>query len=274
VNQLDQAAAVPVFGHQAAALRRADGVASAPPVASHRQVYVLHSGMNDPDNTAAISLRQGLLARGVRPEDIIVMPARFPGFGASVTGMQENWNRYRAATDPNSTFCQQTYQDLQQELLRRNIRPTDSLTWIGHSAGGQVGLSVCNTAQQSGPFRFRQVITLGTPTAANPAPPEVQVRQYISPSDGVLVATNQMGMDGVTAEAYASRLDSNDRVRVFNSVTHGQWHSDPAVLDRIIAETQPERLPPPRTWWGRIMDSVSWFLETTFGFSWERSRTA
>jgi hypothetical protein len=43
--------------------------------------------------------------------------------------------------------------------------------------------------------------------------------------------------EALTAEAFSTVLDSNDRVRFFSNIGHSEWHTHPAVLDRILRES-------------------------------------
>lgn len=239
----------------------------APARAGGRNVYVLHSGMNDPGNVAANGIRQGLLRRGVRPDDIIVMDNPYPSFSQGVSSTVQNWELYKASTDPRSALSQRTYNNLESRLQASGVTAADRIVWVGHSAGGQMGLTLSDVAAHRGNYRFDTVITMGTPVSTNVAPRAVRVRQYISPSDGVLFATNQVTLDNVRVEAFSSNLDSNDQIRVFSGVTHAQWYRDDLVMDRVMEETNPNARPrQPRAWWKR---AVAWLMEKCLGMTWE-----
>jgi hypothetical protein len=213
------------------------------PTRAKRRIYVLHSGMNDPQNQAALSLRRGLLARGVPLQDILVMDTPYPSLTESLSSAARNLRLYQDSTHPDSRMVQGTRRQLEGRLLSANVHPNDELVWVGHSAGGQLGLTIAGSLPQHSPFKLDSVITLGTPVATNYAPLDTKVRQYVSPGDGVLVGVNQMpagiGPNGeaLTAEAFSTVLDSNDRVRFFSNIGHSEWHTHPAVLDRILRES-------------------------------------
>ena len=216
------------------------------PTRTKRRIYVLHSGMNDPQNCAALSLRRGLLARGIPLQDIIVMDTPYPSLTESLSSAAKNLRLYQHSTHPNSPMVQRSRQQLEEKLQAANVHPNDELIWVGHSAGGQLGLTMAGSLAQNSPFKMDTVITLGTPVATNHAPRDTKVRQYVSAGDGVLVGVNQMpagtGPNGeaLTAEAFSTVLDSNDRVRFFNNIGHSEWHANPAVLDRILKESVPQ----------------------------------
>lgn len=230
-----------------------------------RRVYVLHSGMHtilsDPwKNIFADTLRIELLRRGVADKDIVVLDNPYPT--ASVTNMFP-WGAitlFVGSTVPASPVAQENYLRLHQVLESRGIDPNDSIIWIGHSAGGQMGLTMAHLAsrlekhpklKENAPaYRFNMVITLGTPIVSLELPPEIRLRHYYSPQDKVVRLTTyyapsvlfMMGCP-MCINAFPPRLNEDDRIRIFSSVEHPYWDMDHRVVDRIVREANPHYRP-------------------------------
>jgi pimeloyl-ACP methyl ester carboxylesterase len=181
------------------------------------------------------------------------MNTPYPSLTESLSSAARNLRLYQASTHPDAPMVQRARQQLEEHLHGARVHPNDEVVWIGHSAGGQLGLTMAGSLAQHSPFKLDTVITLGTPVATNHAPRETRVRQYVSPGDGVLVGVNQLPAgtgprgEALTAEAFSTVLDSNDRVRFFSNVGHSEWHSNPAVLDRILRESDQSSINPPDT---------------------------
>lgn len=230
-----------------------------------RRVYVLHSGIhtilaNDNKNIAAETLREGLLARGVDDRDIVVMDNPFPT--ASVRNMfpKECFVMFAESSDPSSKVAQAAYLRLHKALQERGVKEDDEVVWVGHSAGGQMGMTVAYLAKnldrfpallrQAVPYQVRMVITLGAPVCANLLPKDVQLRHYYSPDDKVvsLVAKNGsfvLGLLGYRRQlhVFPPNLAGNAKIRVFFGIEHPYWDVDGRVLDRILREFEPDREP-------------------------------
>ncbi|MBY0405981.1 MAG: hypothetical protein K2X66_18910 [Cyanobacteria bacterium] len=224
--------------------------ATLPRAQSPRHIYVLHSGMRDPGNEAAESIKQGLLKRGVPEGDIITMPPVYPEMNTNPLslgvgrGVSENLSIYRESSQLDSKVSQKAHQNLLKLLKENGVSPQDKLHWVGHSAGGQMGLTLSGRLDRDNKklsntpgFQFDSIITTGSPIATNSAPPEVKIRHYTSESD-----TIQHGslLGGLVGKPIPDNMDGNDVVRHFNQIGHLDWYKDKdtAVFDKIIQDTQ------------------------------------
>lgn len=248
-------------------LRSAAGNPALAAAPAKRKIYVLHSGMNDPENCAAYGFRKGLIARGIPARDIIVLDTPYPSFSEGISAVQKNWNIYRDSTEPGSKISRDAYAGFERKLKASGVSSQDEIVWVGHSAGGQMGMTLSKMARDRGTFRFDTLITVGSPIGNNVTPKDVKVRSYISSADKVLMAANQVTMDNVFVEATASNLDGNDKVRSFQGVDHSQWYKDDKVLDRIVSETHPHG--EPRKWSSWMMRSIAYLSDKLFGVTLE-----
>lgn len=230
-----------------------------------RRVYVLHSGMHtilsDPwKNIAADTLRIELLRRGVRDSDIIVLDNPYPTASWSNMFPWGALTLFVGSTMPGSPVSQQNYMCLHKVLESRGVRPNDTVIWIGHSAGGQMGLTMAHLSSnlpkypelhgKVSPYRFDMVITLGAPIVSVELPPEIRLRHYYSPQDKVVRLTcnyvpNWLFVLGcpMCINAFPPRLNQADRIRIFSRVEHPNWDLDRRVVDRIVRETNPDDRP-------------------------------
>jgi len=226
---------------------------------SKRRVYILHSGVHtilaDPrKNIAAERLKEGLEKRGVSAKDIVVLDNPYP---------TANWRKmfpfelvtiFGNSALPDSKVAQDSYQRMHKALLAQGVKPGDDLVWIGHSAGGQMGLTMAylsknlekytDLAKETAAYHFDMVILLGTPVGTNLLPPEVKLRHYYSPQDRIVRLTARYGPlvlrtfgAKVGISIFPPNLDDNDKVRIFRGVEHNNWDVEARVLDRIVAET-------------------------------------
>lgn len=240
--------ALVVSGHQGVRvpLNPAGRVSQVAPVKPPRTVYVLHSGMNDPRNVAATHLRDALTARGISPEDIVMMPNPYPAFTLETFNpfaqKRDNLELYAESTDPDSPMSRDGYTRLRALLEAKGVTPGDNVVWIGHSAGGQRGLTLAGMAwADNRRFNFSRVVCLGSPVVTNHAPPQTAVIVYVSPADAVLQGTTGDGfvIRGKPVRQIPPRLDDNDVCREFDGILHGQWYRNPKVLDRLMADIDP-----------------------------------
>src|SRR5262249_38542364 len=142
----------------------------------------------------------------------------------------------------------------------QEVGPDDDLVWVGHSAGGQMGLTLAylaaNHAKYPGlaltsPYHFATVITLGSPIVRNLLSSDIEVRHYMSPRDQVPRRLAQLSPPLLWMFGYhlpikmaPAQLSSNCKVRLFLDVEHADWDVEERVADRILAERLPEYCPP------------------------------
>ncbi len=250
--------------------------ASSPP--EGRAVYVLHSGLNDWDDSAARTIRDGLIVRHIPAEDIIIVPNTYPQILPSslqtsdftsrrfYTQFQEprvcdsmrsgrfwdecrqilprlkrSLDEYESLSDENSTFSRQEYGRFCEVLQQHGVTGQDRLVWIGHSAGGQMGLTMAEKAQSdSHRYRFEKIVTLGSAVFENDVDPETRVVSYISPDDAIIGHFTRFGgLFGYEASETPPDLDENDDVHVLPGVEHTAWPGHVDVLDAIVSDRQP-----------------------------------
>ena len=132
------------------------------------------------------------------------------------------------------------------------MRSEDKLIWIGHSAGGQIGMTMAHLgsslskypdlAQQAAPHPFDMVVTLGAPLGVDLVPASVKQRHYYSPKDIVVRLTCDYGnffLRCLGSDAHIlrtpPRLGGNSTVRIFNGYGHPDWPNG-RIIARILAE--------------------------------------
>jgi hypothetical protein len=251
--------------HSDRQVRRAPALATPPAPVAHRRVYVLHSGVHtissaSGKNLAAHSLKDGLCKRGIAPRDIVVLDNPYPTASWYNMFPVECLTMFAASSLPGSKVAQDSYCRLHQALQAQQVAPEDDLVWVGHSAGGQMGLTMAylagdldkfpDLARQTSPYHFDMVILLGTPIGSNHLPPEVKLRHYFSPQDKVVRWLARYGPVALRTLGYRAgitvmppHLDPNDKIRVFSGVEHAYWDVEDRVLDRIVQETNPAYQP-------------------------------
>jgi hypothetical protein len=224
-----------------------------------RRVYVLHSGvhtiLSDPrKNIAAEKLRDGLVKRGISAKDIVVLDNPYPTANWIKMFPLELVTTFGDSAKPDSKVAQDSYKRMHQALKAQGVKPGDDLVWIGHSAGGQMGLTMAylsknldkyaDLAKDSIAYHFDMVILLGTPVGANLLPEEVKLRHYFSPQDRIVHMVARYGPfvlrtfgAKVGIDIFPPNLDDNDMVRIFRGVEHNNWDIENRVLNRIVAET-------------------------------------
>jgi hypothetical protein len=226
---------------------------------SKRRVYVLHSGVHtilaDPrKNIAAERIRDGLVKRGVSTKDIVVLDNPYPTANLKKMFPFELVTIFGNSAVPDSQVAQDGYKRMHTALKAKGVKAGDDLIWIGHSAGGQMGLTMAylaknldkygELAKEASAYHFDMVILLGTPVGANLLPEEVKLRHYYSPQDRIVRLTARYGPlvlrtfgSRVGINIFPPNLDDNDKVRIFGGIEHNNWDIESRVLDRIVAET-------------------------------------
>jgi hypothetical protein len=240
---------------------KAEKTEKAPPQKDRRRVFIMHSGVhtilaNPNKNIAAASLKEGLLQRGISAKDIVVLDNPYPTATWRNMFPVECLTMFAESSMPESKVSQEAYVRLHKALQAQGVTREDELVWIGHSAGGQMGLTMAHIAKNLDkhpdllkttiPYQFDMVILLGSPIAANLLAPEIKLRHYFSPQDRVVRQVVKYGPALIWAFGYRlavttmpPNLDGNDKVRVFTKVEHPYWDVDKRVLDRILSETRP-----------------------------------
>jgi hypothetical protein len=261
-NAVAQDRAAPADGREAKAAEKATKL----PPKKDRRVYVMHSGVhtilaNPNKNIAASSLKEGLLQRGVAARDIVVLENPYPTATWRNMFPVECLTMFAESAMPESRVAQDGYLRLHKALQAQGVTRDDHLVWIGHSAGGQMGLTMAHLARNldkhpdllkaTMPYQFDMIILLGSPIAANLLAPEIKLRHYFSPQDRVVRYAVKYSPALIWAFGYRMaitaippNLDLNDKVRVFRGVEHPYWDVDSRVLDRILAETKSSYQPP------------------------------
>lgn len=232
-----------------------------------RRVYLLHSGVNTISSVArrndfGETMRVSLLKRGVSIKDIVVLDSPYPRATWYNMFPRECLTLFMASAKPDSPFSLASYQRLDKALKAYAVTSQDDLVWIGHSAGGQMGLTMAYLACQhdkiaeladiTQPYHFDSVITLGSPISSNYLPPEVKVRHYVSPQDVIPRRLARLSPPFLWLCGYdlpinmlPATLTPGSKIRVFFNVEHPYWDTTERVVDRILAETNPHYRP---TW--------------------------
>lgn len=256
--------AAPVGAEEAEVPRKSpDDITAEPPLANKRRVYVLHSGLHTIlsdawKNLAAEKLQDGLYQRGVAKNDLIVLENPFPTATWKNMFPVEGLSNFLSALEPGTRFSHDSYRRLHKALKAQGVGSKDEVIWIGHSAGGQIGLTMAHLGRnlwrfpdlmkETGPYHFEMVITLGTPVGSNLLPPEVKLRHYYSPQDRVVRWVSKLSPVvllplGQRFSKVPVDLRGDSIIRCFGAVEHPHWDIESRVLDRIVAETSRDYRP-------------------------------
>ncbi|MFO0964958.1 MAG: hypothetical protein U0793_05120 [Gemmataceae bacterium] len=230
-----------------------------------RRVFVLHSGIhtilaNPSINIGAERLAEGLKRRGVRGEDVVVLSNPFPKASWKSMFPREAVVMYFDSLTPTSKVAQDAYIRMDRALKDAKVGPDDEIIWVGHSAGGQLGMTVAHLATSLDkypdlartvrPYRVSMVVTLGTPIGANLMPESVRLRNYFSPDDNVVQMATKSTWFMSTAFGFKGKISPCSDVlcrtweaRVFHDIEHNEWTKEDRILDRIYAELQGEYRP-------------------------------
>jgi len=231
-----------------------------------RRLYVLHSGIhtivaNPSVNISAERLEKGLRDRGVAPQDIVAMTNPFPKATWKSMFPKEAIEMFLDSLTPTSKITTDAYRRMHAALRDRKATSEDEIIWIGHSAGGQLGMTVAHLAhsldrypdfaKEVSPYRITMVVTLGTPVGANLLPESVQLRNYYSHGDDVVrMATKTKWLTSLAfgfkgeLQPCSSVLCKSWKARVFSDVRHNAWTKEERIIDRIVSELGPEYSPP------------------------------
>jgi hypothetical protein len=229
-----------------------------------RRVFVLHSGMHillapKDKNQAVITLKRLLPDYGIEERDIVGLDCPFPTASWINPFPREGLLLYLGSSDPAGQVCQEAYLRLDRALQAQGVSSKDDLVWIGHSAGGQLGMSLAHLAhhldrfpelaRKARPYHFDMVVTLGSAVGSNPVPAEVKLRHYYSPADmviGLLTKHTNLLSDTVGVKvrfAPCHDVRGNGKVRVFDAIEHGDWFWEPRVLECLLREFRPAASP-------------------------------
>lgn len=228
-----------------------------------RRVFVLHSGLHtifsDPEpNLVSLAIQKLLEKHGVAERDIIVLGNPYPVASWKNMFPRESMGIFLNSMLPGSKVSQEAYLRLHRALTEAKVRADDRLVWIGHSAGGQMGLTMAHLshwltrypelARAASSYRFEMVVTLGAPLGSNPLPDDVKLRHYFSPQDRVvrwacLYGTFALGCLGhsvqlseVPPHAVPDKSGGDHCIiRLFQGVEHPCWDEE-RVVSRILDE--------------------------------------
>ena len=220
-----------------------------------RRVYALHSGVHillaHPNkNHAAEMLRADLKRRGVSERDLVVLECPFPDASWKNMFPRDGLIMFVESATQSSKVALDAYRRMDRAFQASGVGPRDEIIWIGHSAGGQMGMTMARLsadlpkhpelAKTAKPYRFHTIVTLGTPVGCNEVPNEVNVRHYFSPQDKVV----RIVCDGApwilpkmgyscTFCPCTPTLGKNRLTRCWYDVQHPDWIYEERVLDRM-----------------------------------------
>lgn len=243
---------------------------------SSRTVVVLLSGFDSQGrkHSSSHTLREHLLAQGVQPENIVMLPSQYPRFmdqcepeepvdfsqgffrGAfrwfrqkvsnwcmQAFNLYQNVRLYWQYSDPDSIESQLAYRQLRSAL---NLRPGEQVTlnFIGFSGGGQQATTLAHLAQQDPAIQdVNRVFTVGSPMMTNYTRPETEVISYVSLNDWVLLGTSGLPL----VRFVPPSRDENDQVR-YCTAEHTRYFELPQVLEQLttdLLQGQPALTQPP-----------------------------
>jgi pimeloyl-ACP methyl ester carboxylesterase len=204
-------------------------------------------------NYHAEVMRDELARRQVPKRDLIVLDNPFPEATWRNMFPRDGLVMFLDSMAPSSKVAHDAYLRMHRTLQAHQVGPQDEVVWIGHSAGGQMGLTMAQLsaeleqhprlAKAARPYRFHTVVTLGTPVGCNDVPANVRVRHHFSPQDKVV----RMVCDGgpwllpslgyrCTIGPTSSKPGGNTRTSVWYAVEHPDWIEEPRVLDHLLAD--------------------------------------
>jgi hypothetical protein len=228
--------------------------------AAKRRVFVLHSGMHiilapKDKNHAARTMKELLSKRGISARDLVALDCPYPTATFKEMVPKDGLVIYLESTDPKSRSSQDSYVRLHKALQAQRVRQDDDIVWIGHSAGGQMGMTMAHLAHNldkfpslaktTQPYHFDTVITLGAAVGSNLVPAGVKLRHYWSAADTMVYFLSNHG--DLVSDAMKSKvrfrpccdLGPNAKLRVFPGIEHANWYDDDDVLDCIQREFEP-----------------------------------
>ncbi len=233
--------------------------------AKKRRVFVLHPGMHvilapADKNRSARTLKAKLIEKGIDSRDIVALESPFPTATFSNMVPREGLMIYIGSVDPASRVSHDAYVRMHKALQEQGVTPNDDIVWIGHSAGGQIGMSLAHLAhnlakypdlaKKTSPYHFAMVITLGSAVGSNPVPADVDLRHYYSAGDTMIYFLAKNGnivSAGVGSKVMLKpvcEIGSNCKVRIFPGVEHANWVSNETVIARILHEFDANFCPP------------------------------
>lgn len=229
-----------------------------------RRVFVLHSGMHiilaPPDrDQSSKTLKQLLGKRGIAERDFVMIANPFPAASLKEMIPRQGLITYLECAEPASRSSHDAYVRLDTALKAQSVTRNDELVWIGHSAGGQIGMTMAHLAhnhakypelaKKTHPYRFDTVITLGSAVGSNPTPSDVKLRHYHSAADTMIFLLSKHG--NVVSASVKSKvqfrvcydLGANCKLRIFPGIEHMDWYGDDEVLATILREFDPNGRP-------------------------------
>jgi hypothetical protein len=246
--------------------KSADNAADAPakcgpPKRAARRVYVLHSGVHTilahPNkNVFAETMRDMLKKRGIAEQDIVVLENPYPTARWYNMFPTECLTMFMASARPDSKVVVDAYMRMDAALKKQEVNGDDDLILVGHSAGGQMCLTLAllaakhatfpDVAKNTDAYHIDMVVTLGAPIATNALSGEIKVRHYLSPRDSVARRMARLSPPFLWVLGYdaainvvPAKLSAACKVRVFLDIEHPNWDSEERVVDRILAESKP-----------------------------------
>jgi hypothetical protein len=229
-----------------------------------RRVYVLHSGMHvilapKDKNHAARTLKEVLSKRGIAERDLVALESPFPTATWDEMIPKGGLIIYLESADPKSRSSQDAYLRLHKALQAQGVTKNDDIVWIGHSAGGQMGMTMAyiahnlakfpDLAEKTQSYHFDTVITLGSAVGSNPVPAEVKLRHYCSAGDTMIYFLSTHGnlvsdtMKSKVRFRTCCEVGPNAKLRVFPGIEHPNWYTEESVLACILREFEPNYCP-------------------------------
>jgi pimeloyl-ACP methyl ester carboxylesterase len=193
-----------------------------------KPVFIIHSGLGDRDNCGGSHIQSNLQlfamqknnTYNIQPGNIIVLDNIYPslnelagkkvsdGPGIVYNGWREGFKEVRngrmpeppilfkfikslwmyfSSSDPNADMIRKQHEQMARALEKRGLQKSE-IVLIGHSAGGQMMLSICerNAQNKEQPYQIKSVILLGSPVTRNNNTPDVQVISVSSKNDGLV----------------------------------------------------------------------------------------
>jgi len=208
-------------------------------------------------------LREELKRRGVPTRDIVVLDCPFPNASWKDMFPREGLTMFLDSMSPSSRLAKEVYRSMDRAFQAAGVGPGDQIVWIGHSAGGQIGLTMArlsadltkhpDLAKSARSYRFHTIVTLGTPVGCNDVPDNVLVREYFSPQDKVVRIMCDGGPWILPKLGYQCTIQpctptptKNCLTRCWYDVQHPDWIFEKRVLDRVWQDANGSSI----SWWG------------------------
>jgi pimeloyl-ACP methyl ester carboxylesterase len=184
-----------------------------------------------------------LTGRDANGDPVRKVIAYLPGVNSNESPWDLNDTNSLAAAARPVDGLSSTYEYGVLEALRQNgVKPTDDVTFVGHSQGGAVAIDTARDAVNSGQFNVTHVITAGAPIgiAAQNLPSSVKVLAIENRDDPIPLADGRSNPDRATITTVhfnnpnLEPVDGHDLTKVYLPATKELENSGNSGVDKYV----------------------------------------